>query len=54
MSAILIVGIPLITITAIALCQTELIALIKEVVNLLVRTTNYTTEKILQIIHIYF
>ncbi len=54
MSTILIVGIPLIAITAIALCETELVALIKEVVNLLVRTTNYTTEKIVQIIHVYF
>jgi hypothetical protein len=54
MSTIILVGVPLIVFTAIAICETEIVRIVKELINILVRTTNYDSQKIVQIIHLYF
>jgi hypothetical protein len=54
MSAIAIIGIPIIAMTALILIETENAGIIKELINILVRTTNYTSDKIIQIIHLYY
>jgi hypothetical protein len=53
MSAIIILGVPLVIATAVALSETEIVAIIKELITLLVKTTDYTTDKIVQIIRFY-
>ena len=55
MSAAIIIGlgIPLIAFTAVTLSDSEFVRIIKELVNILVRTTNYSAEKIFQIIKFY-
>jgi hypothetical protein len=47
------VGLPLIALTAMAMFESEWIAIIKELIQKLVKTTNYATEQIIKIIHLY-
>ncbi len=54
MSALVLVGIPLIAITVIALSETEIVRIIKELIDVLIRTTSYTSDKIVQILRLYF
>jgi hypothetical protein len=54
MSAIAVIGIPIIAMTVLFLIETEIAGITKELINILVRTTNYTLDKIIQIIHLYY
>ncbi len=53
MSVVLcVVGIT-IAITAIALSDSEFVKAVKELIYMLVKTTSYTSDKIVQIMHFY-
>jgi hypothetical protein len=54
MSAIVLVGLPLIGFAALLLWETEIGRIVKDLIDLLVRTTTYSSEKIIRIINLYF
>jgi hypothetical protein len=47
------VGIPIVVMAALAICEEELIKIVKELISLLVRTMSYSTDEIIRIIRIY-
>ncbi len=57
MSAILLIGIPFVGLTVVCttvtLFDTEVVRIIRELINTLVKTTNYRSDKIFKIIHLY-
>jgi flagellar motor component MotA len=54
MSALIVVGATMVVLAAVAASESEVIKIIKEIVNLLVRTTSYTKENIIQIVDLYY
>lgn len=46
-------GIPLAVIATLAICEQELIKIVKELILLLVRTMSYSTDEIVRIIRFY-
>jgi len=54
MSAVILgIGITTVVLAAIAISEEEIVRIIKELISLLVRTMNYSTDEIIRIIRIY-
>ena len=53
MSVVILVGIPLVALTALTLSDTEIVRIVKELIDILARTANYSAEQIVQIIKLY-
>ena len=47
------VGVPLVVMAALAICEEEFIKIVKELISLLVRTMKYSTDEIVHIIRFY-